>query len=438
MAQIKLRRMTDAARQNITFAAGEPCWTTDTKKLWMGDGATAGGIAVDTTGGAAVTVENVLTSTSTSNALSAAQGKTLKNHLDSKANADMSNVTGGFPESIVEQLKNAVLSSIGDGAGDDLYLINTPAITGSSTAAAGSTVTLTATIPTYLWGGSAGITVKWLMEDGSIQTGLSIQLQTPNAVGGEKRVECYAVADGNPGIASGKRLHILSASTNATPSADGVISNLPATLTKGSAYTVVLSGASDTDSGDTLTYVLSGLVGSSANISETSGSFILTVDMAATSVGFDVRVRDNKGAQSSTVKTFSRSSANVVQPTGTSGMLGEGSHTVVVPIGVSTVTLTGNGGGGLAYIACTPQYQTYCDGDSGCYTTQIGCTGGQSPAAGNSTTVNGAIAHTFGGATSGNAGAPAATQAVYQVPVGTSKTLTISVANRGGSCKVDW
>lgn len=108
MAQIKLRRMTDAARQTITFAAGEPCWTTDTKKLYVGDGTTAGGIAVDTTdGGASVTVENVLTSNSTTNALSAAQGKTLKTQVDTKANADLSNVTGTLPPSVVTQLKGA-------------------------------------------------------------------------------------------------------------------------------------------------------------------------------------------------------------------------------------------------------------------------------------------------------------------------------------------
>lgn len=47
MAQIKLRRMTDAARKNIVFSIGEPCWTTDAKKLYVGDGSTPGGIAVN-------------------------------------------------------------------------------------------------------------------------------------------------------------------------------------------------------------------------------------------------------------------------------------------------------------------------------------------------------------------------------------------------------
>ena len=43
----KIRRGTDAERQAYTPAIGEPIWTTDTKKLWIGDGITAGGIAAD-------------------------------------------------------------------------------------------------------------------------------------------------------------------------------------------------------------------------------------------------------------------------------------------------------------------------------------------------------------------------------------------------------
>ncbi|WP_298606940.1 hypothetical protein [uncultured Thiothrix sp.] len=48
--KIQLRRITDAQRLalNPVPAAGEPIWTTDTKKLYIGDGTTAGGIVVDT------------------------------------------------------------------------------------------------------------------------------------------------------------------------------------------------------------------------------------------------------------------------------------------------------------------------------------------------------------------------------------------------------
>lgn len=47
--KIQLRRITDAQRLalNPVPAAGEPIWTTDTKKLYIGDGTTTGGILVD-------------------------------------------------------------------------------------------------------------------------------------------------------------------------------------------------------------------------------------------------------------------------------------------------------------------------------------------------------------------------------------------------------
>ena len=40
---LRIRRGTDAQRQGITFDLGEPVWTTDTQKLYIGDGITAGG-----------------------------------------------------------------------------------------------------------------------------------------------------------------------------------------------------------------------------------------------------------------------------------------------------------------------------------------------------------------------------------------------------------
>jgi len=43
---LRLRRGTDAERLAITPAAGEPIYTTDTKKLYIGDGTTVGGIEV--------------------------------------------------------------------------------------------------------------------------------------------------------------------------------------------------------------------------------------------------------------------------------------------------------------------------------------------------------------------------------------------------------
>ena len=47
---LRLRRGTDAQRQLVTPLDGELVYTTDTKKLYVGDGTTAGGNAVDTAG----------------------------------------------------------------------------------------------------------------------------------------------------------------------------------------------------------------------------------------------------------------------------------------------------------------------------------------------------------------------------------------------------
>jgi hypothetical protein len=48
---LRLRRGTDAERLLITPLEGELIYTTDTKKLYIGDGITVGGIAIDTAGG---------------------------------------------------------------------------------------------------------------------------------------------------------------------------------------------------------------------------------------------------------------------------------------------------------------------------------------------------------------------------------------------------
>ena len=46
---LQIRRGTDAERTGITPLAGELIFTTDTKKLYVGDGTTVGGNQVDTT-----------------------------------------------------------------------------------------------------------------------------------------------------------------------------------------------------------------------------------------------------------------------------------------------------------------------------------------------------------------------------------------------------
>lgn len=44
---IRIRRGLDSDRTGITFELGELAWCTDTEKLYIGDGSTAGGILID-------------------------------------------------------------------------------------------------------------------------------------------------------------------------------------------------------------------------------------------------------------------------------------------------------------------------------------------------------------------------------------------------------
>ena len=56
---LRLRRGTDAERQTVTFLEGELVYTTDTKKVFVGDGATLGGVAIDSALGSIGTLTDV-------------------------------------------------------------------------------------------------------------------------------------------------------------------------------------------------------------------------------------------------------------------------------------------------------------------------------------------------------------------------------------------
>ena len=57
---LRLRRGTDSTRTSITPVQGEPIYTTDTKKLYIGDGITAGGVAIGETAATASYVLNAV------------------------------------------------------------------------------------------------------------------------------------------------------------------------------------------------------------------------------------------------------------------------------------------------------------------------------------------------------------------------------------------
>ena len=64
MANLQVKRGTDAARQTITPVEGELIYTTDTKEVYVGDGSTVGGIVVGgAAGGGTVRVYQVASNT---------------------------------------------------------------------------------------------------------------------------------------------------------------------------------------------------------------------------------------------------------------------------------------------------------------------------------------------------------------------------------------
>lgn len=65
---IRVRRGLDSQRTSITFEIGEIAWCTDTEKLYIGDGSTAGGILID---------DQSLTYNSTTNTITTADGSTV-------------------------------------------------------------------------------------------------------------------------------------------------------------------------------------------------------------------------------------------------------------------------------------------------------------------------------------------------------------------------
>jgi hypothetical protein len=66
---LRLRRGTDSTRTSITPVQGEPIYTTDTKKLFIGDGTTAGGVEIGGTSVANSSNDRIITSDGTSTGL---------------------------------------------------------------------------------------------------------------------------------------------------------------------------------------------------------------------------------------------------------------------------------------------------------------------------------------------------------------------------------
>ena len=116
---IKFRRGLNADRTSITPESGEPIWTTDTKKLYMGDGSTAGGILVagagDVTGPSSSVNNNVVLFSGTTGKVIKDSGLTLSGTNTGDQTVSVSSpLTGGGSGHIISiGISQATTSSSG-------------------------------------------------------------------------------------------------------------------------------------------------------------------------------------------------------------------------------------------------------------------------------------------------------------------------------------
>jgi hypothetical protein len=125
-AQLQFRQGTDAERQAITPANGEPIWTTDNKEIWVGDGTTCGGLRMGpsmhkagTCTGAINTVNGGNTSTGAYSTVGGGQNNTASGDYSivsggcrNCASGNCSTVSGG-----VGNCASAIFSTVGGGGG---------------------------------------------------------------------------------------------------------------------------------------------------------------------------------------------------------------------------------------------------------------------------------------------------------------------------------
>ena len=279
--------------------------------------------------------------------------------------------------------------------------------------------------------------------------------------------------------------------TNHPPTTPTVITDLPATITRGSSYDVKFA-ATDPDN-DAVTFTLSNLVGCTAAKTTGIGSAgtSITIGVQADAVSFAVIAVDSKGAASAAA-TVSRSAGAIINPTASTGWLTAGQTYVIdVPDWADNVTFTGNGGAGGAITCTNDPYgypytfisgellaqATYVGSDAdanykyawdvpyvdaytnhgfrviadtmtkpaaGCYRNYTNTSSMRyyelltaATSAGASTTITGAVTATFSGSAAGYTTSPAQTSQIKSLPVGTGRTLSVYVPLTG-TFKADW
>jgi hypothetical protein len=135
---LRLRRGTDSTRTSITPVQGEPIYTTDTKKLYIGDGTTAGGIEIG--GGASVSASGnnrVITSDGTATGLNGELNLTFDGStLIVVGNVTATSFTGSLQgtATTASYVLNSVSSSFATTSNTASYILNSVSSSFASTA----------------------------------------------------------------------------------------------------------------------------------------------------------------------------------------------------------------------------------------------------------------------------------------------------------------
>lgn len=253
------------------------------------------------------------------------------------------------------KLINDAIANSGGGGTSTGVLVTAPIVTGSSTVAANTNVTLTASGSHSALEDDTRVTVKyvWTKPDNSTAEGATLSVTSSATAGGVLTIKCKAVDTLNNASNTTTFTLTSTAAVNNLPSTPSIVTDFPATVVRGSSYTLKFA-STDVD-GDTIIFAITSISGASASAMSgitASAGVSITVEPQADTVTLSVKAVDSKGGQSTNALTLTRTGNTVTNPTGTTGFLTPGqTHVISVPDWADTATFTGNGGAGTAACA---------------------------------------------------------------------------------------
>jgi hypothetical protein len=172
---LRIRRGTDAQRQGVVFDLGEPIWTQDTKKLFVGDGITAGGNNIlANSAGTGLTWNNTTQAFDVTGGGGGGGGGITAIVQDTNPNLggnlilNGNNISGAGNISITGNISSSGTANFSAGLGGDLNL-NSYSIVGTGNIAATNSLTITSNTGTINIGTSttpSGLTINSERQEG--------------------------------------------------------------------------------------------------------------------------------------------------------------------------------------------------------------------------------------------------------------------------------